>query len=131
MVLIVLLNALEIFPDLGPMKKAEKRARETGAVIRDGAVPLIGTELEELQQAGSTDMKPNVLLDFVVPIAILVGFAIFTYITRGGVKILECFIVAVLYLSIELLIRRVFKNVKDLVDNSMGCGCRCCGIKTL
>jgi Na+/H+ antiporter NhaC len=119
MVIIVLLNALEILPDFGPMKTAERRAKKTGAVLRDGAVPLIGTELEELQSAGNTKVKANVTLDFFIPILLLVGFAIGTYIVKGGVKILECFIIVVLYQAIELSIRRVFTSVKDLVDTAI------------
>ena len=118
-ILVVLFNALGIIPDIGPMKAAEHRARETGAVLRAGAEPLIGAELDEPEKARGARVKPNVALDFIVPILILVGFAIFTYITRGGVKILECFIVAVLYQVIELSIRRVFRSVKDLVDTAV------------
>jgi Na+/H+ antiporter NhaC len=118
-VLFVLLNALGILPDFGPMKKAERRARETGAVLREGAEPLIGTELEELQQASDSSVKPNVVLDFFVPIIILVCFAIYNYIVRGSVKILECFILVVLYMGIELSIRKVFKNVSDLVNTAL------------
>jgi Na+/H+ antiporter NhaC len=119
MLLIVIFNALEILPDLGPMKKAERRAKETGAVIREGAVPLIGAELEEVRQMGDSNVKPNVLLDFIVPVLILVCFGIFTYVIRGSVKILECFIVAVLYLGIELSIRKVFKSIHDLVETAI------------
>ena len=119
MVLITLLSALEIFPDFGPMRTAEKRARETGKVIRDGAVPMVGTELEELQKGNDGSVKPNVTLDFLVPILILVATAIWTYVAKGGVKILECFIITVLYMAVELCIRRVFKSVKDLVDTAV------------
>lgn len=73
MVLITLLSALEIFPDFGPMRKAEQRARTTGKLLRDGAVPMMGTELEELQKGNDSDVKPNVMLDFLVPIMILVS----------------------------------------------------------
>lgn len=85
MVLITLLSALEIFPDFGPMRKAEQRARTTGKLLRDGAVPMMGTELEELQKGNDSDVKPNVMLDFLVPIMILVATAIWTYIAKGGV----------------------------------------------
>ena len=108
MVLITLLSALEIFPDFGPMRKAEQRARTTGKLLRDGAVPMMGTELEELQKGNDSDVKPNVMLDFLVPIMILVATAIWTYIAKGGVKILECFIITVIYMSIELSIRKKF-----------------------
>lgn len=119
MVLITLLSALEIFPDFGPMRKAEQRARTTGKLLRDGAVPMMGTELDELQKGNDSDVKPNVMLDFLVPIMILVATAIWTYIAKGGVKILECFIITVIYMSIELSIRKVFKSVTDLVNTAV------------
>lgn len=119
LLVITLLVALEIMPDFGPMKKAEKRAKETGAVLREGAVPMIGTELEELQ-SGKEELKvkPSVLLDFIIPVIILVVMAVITYITKGGVKILECFIVAVFYLAIEMSIRGIFDSIKDMVDTA-------------
>lgn len=107
------------FPDFGPMRKAEQRARTTGKLLRDGAVPMMGTELEELQKGNDSDVKPNVMLDFLVPIMILVATAIWTYIAKGGVKILECFIITVIYMSIELSIRKVFKSVTDLVSTAV------------
>ena len=119
MVLITLLSALEIFPDFGPMRKAEQRARTTGKLLRDGAVPMMGTELEELQKGNDSDVKPNVMLDFLVPIILLVATAIWTYVAKGGVKILECFIITVIYMSIELSIRKVFKSVTDLVNTAV------------
>ncbi|MEA4987255.1 MAG: Na+/H+ antiporter NhaC family protein [Anaerovorax sp.] len=121
MLLIVMLNAFEILPDFGPMRTAEKRARETGKLLRDGAVPLVGTELDELQDASKENSKvsPNVVLDFIVPVIILVVTAVATYFIKGGVKILECFITAVLYLAIEMSVRGVFKDVKDMVETAM------------
>lgn len=118
LLVIVLLNALEIFPDIGPMKKAERRAKETGKVLRDGAVPLVGEELDELQ-AGSSKVKANIFTDFVVPILIIVVMAVVTYITKGGVKILECFIVTVFYQAIVLSIRHVFTSIKDMMDTAI------------
>jgi len=88
-------------------------------LLRDGAVPMMGTELEELQKGNDSDVKPNVMLDFLVPIMILVGTAIWTYIAKGGVKILECFIITVIYMAIELSIRKVFKSVTDLVNTAV------------
>ncbi len=93
--------------------------RDVGKLLRDGAVPMMGTELEELQKGNDSDVKPNVMLDFLVPIMILVGTAIWTYIAKGGVKILECFIITVIYMSIELSIRKVFKSVTDLVSTAV------------
>ena len=42
-----------------------------------------------------------------------------TYVTKGGVKILECFIITVIYMTIELCVRRVFKSVTDLVNTAV------------
>lgn len=80
---------------------------------------MIGTELEELQ-SGKEELKvkPSVLLDFIIPVIILVVMAVITYITKGGVKILECFIVAVFYLAIEMSIRGIFDSIKDMVDTA-------------
>lgn len=120
LVLITLLNALEILPDFGPMRAAERRAKETGAVIREGATPLIGDELKELEESSKTAThQANVLLDFIIPILILIIMGVTTYFVRGGVKILECFIVAVLYLGIQLLVRGIFKNVSELTDTAV------------
>ncbi|MDD2484493.1 MAG: Na+/H+ antiporter NhaC family protein [Eubacteriales bacterium] len=119
LVLLVLLNALEIIPDFGPMKQAEKRARETGKVLRDGAVPMIGDELEDLSLEEHPQFKVNVWTDFFVPILILVSVSVATYFIMGGVKILEAFITVVLYLGVVLTIRKVFTSVKDLVDTVM------------
>ncbi|MDR1020722.1 MAG: hypothetical protein LBL73_08185 [Synergistaceae bacterium] len=120
MVLFVLLNALEIIPDFGPMRIAEKRAKDTGKVIADGAIPLIGTELDELQQRGKSSVEPNIVLDFGIPVLILVAIAVYSYLTKGSVKILECFIYADLYLLIELSLRKVFSNVGDMVGTAVG-----------
>lgn len=114
---ITLLTALEIIPDFGPMKTAEKRAAETGKVIRDGAVPLVGQELEELQEGNS--VQANIVVDFIIPILILVGVGIGTYIVMGSVKILECFITTVIYLGIALMVRKVFTGIKDLIDTAI------------
>lgn len=38
---------------------------------------------------------------------------------KGGVKILECFIITVIYMAIELSIRKVFKSVTDLVNTAV------------
>ena len=58
------------------------------------------------------------MFDFIIPVIILVVMAVVTYITKGGVKILECFIVAVFYLAIEMSIRGIFDSVKDMVDTA-------------
>ena len=54
-----------IIPEYGPMKVAEKRALEEGKLLRDGAVPLLSTELTTMEI--SKKVKPRVFLNFVLP----------------------------------------------------------------
>ncbi|MGD8241036.1 MAG: transporter, partial [Armatimonadota bacterium] len=51
--LLVGLIVLEIVPDFGPMRGAERRARETGKVQRDGAIPMMGRELTDIEVSDS------------------------------------------------------------------------------
>ncbi|MBI9070080.1 MAG: sodium:solute symporter [Melioribacteraceae bacterium] len=56
--------------DFGPMKKAEKRAKEEGKVLRDGATPMISTEIAAMEtKEGVTAKAKNMIL----PIGIMVG----------------------------------------------------------
>lgn len=55
--------------DFGPMRKAEKRARETGQVLRPGAQPLLSAEVTALEPApGAPPRMRNMLL----PIGLMV-----------------------------------------------------------
>ncbi|MFQ5707903.1 MAG: Na+/H+ antiporter NhaC family protein [bacterium] len=65
LVLLVILTG----KDFGPMKSAEKRAREQGKVLRDGAEPLVATEIIAIEtKAGIRPKAVNML----VPILIMV-----------------------------------------------------------
>lgn len=71
--------------DFGPMHRAESRAQRTGDVLREGAQPLVGGELEELatQQA-----KPAHWALGVVPIVCVVLFTLIA-LYRTGVDRLQ------------------------------------------
>lgn len=56
--------------DIGPMRKAEKRALEEGKVIRDGAAPLISTEIISLAKKENVAAKA---FNMIIPIAVMVG----------------------------------------------------------
>jgi len=43
-VFMVLFVSIGLVPEFGPMKKAERRALETGLVVREGAVLMMGRE---------------------------------------------------------------------------------------
>jgi len=106
-----------IIPDFGPMKKAEKRAMETGKVLRDGATPLVGVELELISP--KEGKKGNIILHLIVPVLIVVSIAVGTFMAFRSTKILEAFIAATLYLGIILWLQGFFNNVKDLMDTSL------------
>jgi len=56
--------------DIGPMRKAEIRARTEGKLLRDGAVPLISTDVISLEKKAET---PARAINMIIPIAVMVG----------------------------------------------------------
>ena len=104
-VLFVGLIAWQIIPDFGPMRRAERRAIDTGKVMRDGAIPMMGKELTELEISSST--RPGILLNFVFPICIIIGTNVTTFITTGRASILESFLLACVILGIIMWFKKV------------------------
>jgi len=56
--------------DFGPMKRAEKRVREEGKILRDGAVPLISTDVIALEKKQNVKARARNML---IPIAVMVS----------------------------------------------------------
>jgi Na+/H+ antiporter NhaC len=56
--------------DFGPMKKAEERAKKEGKVIRDGAVPLISSDVVAMEMKQGVKEKA---INMIIPIAVMVG----------------------------------------------------------
>lgn len=76
--------------DYGPMLKAEYRARTTGKVFADGAIPLSGgSELKVLEGV------PQKTVNMVVPIVVLVVVSIFGMWWTGGGASAESFTAAI------------------------------------
>ncbi|HHX77482.1 MAG TPA: Na+/H+ antiporter NhaC family protein [Firmicutes bacterium] len=68
--------------DYGPMYEAEVRARKTGKLLRDGAVPLAAQDAEEIKPK---EGAPQRSINFILPVAILVAATfIGLYINGGG-----------------------------------------------
>ncbi len=74
--------------DFGPMKKAEERARKEGKVIRDGATPLISSDVISLEKKENVVPKAR---NMIIPIATMVGMMPFMLIYTGwsGVENIE------------------------------------------
>jgi len=105
------LIAFRVVPNFGPMRRAERRAQDEGKVLRDGARPLAGEELETIRPLkGKT---PNLLVYFLAPSLLIVSIAVGTFLILGTTKILEAFIAAVLYLAVAMSVGRHFRSVRD------------------
>ena len=55
--------------DFGPMKKAERRAREEGKPIRDGATPMVSSEITMMEAKKDS---PERAINMILPIGIMV-----------------------------------------------------------
>ncbi|MDA0707909.1 MAG: transporter [Proteobacteria bacterium] len=115
LIFFTLLICLEIIPDFGFMKKAETRAREEGKVLRDGAIPMV-SEDDDDDIFSQTQDKPNLIIDFLIPIIIVFGTVIVSYFVFGTLKISEAFVTAVIYLGISLYIKGYVINISDLTE---------------
>ncbi|HSD69542.1 MAG TPA: Na+/H+ antiporter NhaC family protein, partial [Woeseiaceae bacterium] len=72
MLLFTLLMCAGVIPDFGPMRRAERRVRETGQLLRPGAKPLSDTPDLQIAATGSdAGISPSLLLELVVPVLLL------------------------------------------------------------
>lgn len=67
--LILVLVIIFTKKDFGPMAKAERRTRETGKLLADGAQPMVSDELTEVEM--KTGIRPKAR-NMIVPISIMV-----------------------------------------------------------
>jgi Na+/H+ antiporter NhaC len=104
-ILMVALIALRLIPEFGPMRKAERRAIETGQVLRPGSVPMMGSELTELPI--SKKGHPNIWLNFFAPVMIVVSFNMGTFLATGQAQVLEGFMLATIVLGIIMFFQKV------------------------
>lgn len=100
-VILVGLIGSGIVKDYGPMKKAEKRAMETGMEPYPG-------------------FKPRVFLNFLLPVIIIITVAISTYIAYNSAKTMEAFLLVVILMTISMMIQGIpFKEVMDTLTNGI------------
>jgi len=115
MLLFTLLMCAGLIPDFGPMRRAERRVLETGALIRPGAKPLAGSEEVDLSDRAA-ERRPSLLFELLLPVVLLVSVGAWTLIQTGSVRIVEAFLLAVSYLMIVLALRGEFASVSELGD---------------
>lgn len=100
-VVMVFLIGSGIIRDFGPMKKAEKRAMEEGKLFADNAVPL--TTEGALEK--NIFEKPRVILNFVVPVLVLIIVCGITIVTSGEPAIVEAAMIIVILMSVSFMIQ--------------------------
>jgi Na+/H+ antiporter NhaC len=119
-VFFTLLFALGKLPFVGKtMRAAQKRVRETGALDAPTAEPMVSRELSTLNVA---EGYRSSLLDFFVPIGVLLVFAIVPWLVTGTPMIFEAFGLA-LVSSIALSVFRgmsLHDAFEGLVDGIKG-----------
>jgi len=104
-VLMVLLLALAVIRDFGPMAVAERRTQQTGKVMREGAIPMMGRDLTELEATRSS--RPNLFLNFLLPVLLIVTTNIVTFLLTGSATILESFMLAVGTLGLIMWLQKI------------------------
>ncbi len=104
-IIMVLLIVLQLIPDFGPMRRAEERTLRTGKVLRDGAVPMMGKELTQLEASSSPN--PGIFLNFLLPVFLIITVNISTFMLTGRASVLEAFMLACTVLGITMWIQRV------------------------
>lgn len=114
LLLFSLLVCLEKIPDFGPMKTAERRARDEGKLLRDGAVPMVSEEGDDL--FSSPALRASLPLDLVIPVVIIFGTVFVSYFVFENMKIAEAFMTAVFYLAASLYFRGIVVSVTELTN---------------
>ncbi len=119
-VLFTLLFALDKLPTIGgPMRRARERVLATGELDSPTAEPMIAKELTTVNVAPG--YTPS-LVDFFVPILVLMGVAIVPYFVAGRLMIFEAFGLALVASIVVSALRgmRVRDAFDGLVDGIKG-----------
>ncbi len=114
--------------DFGPMARAEKRALETGKVLRDGAEPLVSTEVlslpakEGVEPKASNMLVPMLVMLGMMPVGLLITGKGNLLAGSGSTSVLWAVLLAILVAGIMYRIQGIFSlnEVMDLVFKGVG-----------
>jgi Na+/H+ antiporter NhaC len=109
------LIATKVIPDFGPMKTAEHRAIHENKVLRDGADPLMGAELTNINP--DKDIKTSLFWNFIFPVIIVISFAIGSFIITASAKPMEAFLLSSFVAGIIMRIQGV--PLKEIINTAM------------
>jgi Na+/H+ antiporter NhaC len=115
-VIMVGLIVLKVVPDFGPMRRAEERTIRTGKVLADGAIPMMGKELTDIEVTESD--RPSIAVNFFLPVLVIVGTNLTTFITQGTPAVLESFLLAVSLLGLTMWLQRL-DSIRGLVQTAL------------
>ncbi len=119
-VLFTLLFAMDKMPYMGKrMRKAIERVKSSGKLDADAAQPMLA---KELNTTNVPDNYQPSMLDFLIPIGVLLGFSIIPWLLAGSPMIFEAFGLSVIAAMITSRIRGMsLDNVFDgLIDGIKG-----------
>ncbi len=118
-----LLTALQIWPVLGrKMSAARRRARDTGKLDADSASPMLKVQGDDFDptKTHAAGYTPS-LLDFIVPISVLLGIAIIPYLLLNTNLINEAFMACLLSAMLLAWLRGM--RVSDIMEGFLN-GCK-------
>jgi len=110
--------------DLGPMRQAERRVRETGALHREGAEPLVADEVVGLEAKEGVPLRA---LNMVLPVTVMVVAMPVALVLTGGGNLMEgsgstsvlwAVILAILTAAAAYKLQRIL-SVKESVEMIM------------
>jgi Na+/H+ antiporter NhaC len=114
-VIMVGLVAGRIVPEFGPMKAAERRAQETGKVLRDGADPLMGEELTDIQPYEG--VRTSLLWNFFLPVLIVIVVAVGSFVLTSSALTMEAFLLSAVVAGIVMRIQGI--PFTDIMNTGM------------
>jgi Na+/H+ antiporter NhaC len=91
-VIMVGLIATKVIPDFGPMREAEQRAINENKLMRDGANPLMGVELTNIEPYEG--IQTSLFWNFVFPVLIVICFAVGSFMITSSAKPMEAFLLS-------------------------------------
>lgn len=112
-VLFTFLLSIDRLPWIGQsFKKAIRRSRETGELDRPGATPLQASE--SLQASDVPEGYRPAAFEFVLPLVLIIGIAVGTYVVLDSPNVLWAFAVAVLVGALTSRLRGM--TLKHLIE---------------
>jgi Na+/H+ antiporter NhaC len=114
-VIMVGLIAAGIVPEFGAMKAAELRAIETGKVLRDGADPLMGEELTDIQPYEG--VRTSLFWNFLLPVLIVIAIGVGSFVMTSSALTMEAFLLSAVVAGIIMRLQGI--PFADIMNTAM------------